>query len=67
MSADIEAEVESSTPIWAAFGDLMSVLLGVFVLILVGVIDSTSASMSALMRLPFQRMPVDPTTAADPR
>ena len=27
-----------STPIWAAFGDLMSVLLGVFVLILVGVI-----------------------------
>lgn len=27
-----------STPVWAAFGDLMSVLLGVFVLILVGVI-----------------------------
>ncbi|WP_203321865.1 OmpA family protein [Pseudoxanthomonas beigongshangi] len=40
MSADIEAEVESSTPIWAAFGDLMSVLLGVFVLILVGVIGA---------------------------
>lgn len=29
---------ESTAPIWAAFGDLMSVLLGVFVLILVGVI-----------------------------
>ena len=27
-----------STPVWAAFGDLMAVLLGVFVLILVGVI-----------------------------
>lgn len=40
MSADIEAEVESNTPIWAAFGDLMSVLLGVFVLILVGVIGA---------------------------
>jgi len=37
MSGEIEAEAES-TPIWAAFGDLMSVLLGVFVLILVGMI-----------------------------
>ena len=37
----VESEVGSdgeSTPIWAAFGDLMAVLLGVFVLILVGVI-----------------------------
>ena len=38
MSDDIEVEAESTAPIWAAFGDLMSVLLGVFVLILVGVI-----------------------------
>ncbi|WP_130620723.1 OmpA family protein [Dyella amyloliquefaciens] len=38
MSDDIELEGESSAPIWAAFGDLMSVLLGAFVLILVGVI-----------------------------
>ena len=40
MSMDAELDVEdgSGTPIWAAFGDLMSVLLGVFVLILVGVI-----------------------------
>jgi flagellar motor protein MotB len=38
MSDDIEVETESTAPIWAAFGDLMSVLLGVFVLILVGVI-----------------------------
>ena len=38
MNDDIELEGESSAPIWAAFGDLMSVLLGAFVLILVGVI-----------------------------
>lgn len=34
----IDGEIESGTPVWAAFGDLMSVLLGAFVLILVGVI-----------------------------
>ena len=38
MSVDIDGEIESTTPVWAAFGDLMSVLLGTFVLILVGVI-----------------------------
>lgn len=38
MSEEIEAGAEAGAPIWAAFGDLMSVLLGVFVLILVGVI-----------------------------
>lgn len=38
MSDEIEFEAESTTPVWTAFGDLMSVLLGVFVLILVGVI-----------------------------
>jgi flagellar motor protein MotB len=38
MSDEMEVEAESTAPIWAAFGDLMSVLLGVFVLILVGVI-----------------------------
>ena len=38
MSDEIEVESESTAPIWAAFGDLMSVLLGAFVLILVGVI-----------------------------
>lgn len=38
MNDDIEIESESVAPIWAAFGDLMSVLLGAFVLILVGVI-----------------------------
>lgn len=37
MSEDIEADAES-VPVWAAFGDLMSVLVGIFVLILVGVI-----------------------------
>ena len=38
MNDDIEIEAGSGAPIWAAFGDLMSVLLGAFVLILVGVI-----------------------------
>lgn len=38
MSEDIDAGVEPTVPIWAVFGDLMSVLLGAFVLILVGVI-----------------------------
>ena len=37
MSHEVEPDTESTAPIWA-FGDLMSVLLGVFVLILVGVI-----------------------------
>ena len=37
MSGEFDTETES-TPIWAAFGDLMSVLLGVFVLILVGML-----------------------------
>jgi flagellar motor protein MotB len=38
MSDELDGVEESTAPIWAAFGDLMSVLLGVFVLILVGVI-----------------------------
>ncbi|SAL34345.1 OmpA family protein [Caballeronia humi] len=38
MSEDIDGGVEPAAPIWPVFGDLMSVLLGVFVLILVGVI-----------------------------
>jgi flagellar motor protein MotB len=38
MSEEIDGGVEPAAPIWAAFGDLMSVLLGAFMLILVGVI-----------------------------
>lgn len=38
MSDELDLDGEAGTPIWAAFGDLMSVLLGAFVLILVGVI-----------------------------
>ncbi|WP_266157131.1 OmpA family protein [Dyella silvatica] len=38
MSDELDGEAESTATIWAAFGDLMSVLLGAFVLILVGVI-----------------------------
>ncbi len=38
MREDIDAGVEQTAPIWAVFGDLMAVLLGAFVLVLVGVI-----------------------------
>lgn len=38
MNVEIDGDAETNAPIWAAFGDLMSVLVGVFVLILVGVI-----------------------------
>lgn len=38
MSDDIDGGIEPSAPAWAVFGDLMSVLLGAFVLILVSVI-----------------------------
>lgn len=38
MSDEIDGGIEQTAPIWAAFGDLMPVLLGAFVLILVGVI-----------------------------
>jgi flagellar motor protein MotB len=43
MSDEIDTGVEPGTPVWAAFGDLMSVLLGVFVLMLVGVIGAQLA------------------------
>ncbi|MGY0558422.1 MULTISPECIES: OmpA family protein [unclassified Lysobacter] len=38
MSDEIELDDESTSTTWAAFGDLMAVLLGAFVLILAGVI-----------------------------
>jgi flagellar motor protein MotB len=38
MNDEIDVGVEPGAPIWAAFGDLMSVLVGAFVLILVSVI-----------------------------
>lgn len=38
MSVEHDGDAGASTAVWAAFGDLMSVLLGVFALILVGVI-----------------------------
>ncbi|OZI45880.1 hypothetical protein CEK29_03600 [Bordetella genomosp. 5] len=38
MRDDLDAGVEPTAPVWTVFGDLMSVLLGAFVLILVGVI-----------------------------
>src|SRR5690606_25181369 len=38
MSGELDTGVEPFVPVWAVFGDLMSVLLGAFVLVLVGVI-----------------------------
>lgn len=38
MSVEFDDDADTAAPIWAAFGDLMSVLLGVFVLILAGAI-----------------------------
>ncbi|NYT77610.1 OmpA family protein [Alcaligenaceae bacterium] len=38
MSEHLDEGVEPAAPVWAVFGDLMSVLLGAFVLVLVGVI-----------------------------
>lgn len=38
MNDEIDSGQELAAPVWAAFGDLMSVLLGAFVLILVGVV-----------------------------
>ena len=38
MNEEIDGGAEHAAPIWPAFADLMSVLLGAFVLILVGVI-----------------------------
>jgi flagellar motor protein MotB len=38
MMDDIESGVDQTTPVWAVFGDLMSGLLGAFVLILVWVL-----------------------------
>ncbi|MXV06205.1 MULTISPECIES: OmpA family protein [unclassified Xanthomonas] len=38
MSDELELDADTGAPVWAVFGDLMSVLLGAFVLILIGVI-----------------------------
>ena len=38
MSAGLEADTGDTATIWAAFGDLMAVMLGVFVLVLLGVV-----------------------------
>lgn len=45
---EIDAGVEHSTPVWAVFGDLMSGLLGAFVLILVGVLGVQLELMTSL-------------------
>ncbi|CBA16815.1 OmpA family protein [Xanthomonas albilineans] len=53
MSDELDIETDAGTPIWAVFGDLMSVLFGAFVLILIGVIGvqlQLSSKLDAQMR-----------------
>lgn len=38
MNDELDTGIEPAAPVWAVFGDLMSVLLGAFVLVLVGAI-----------------------------
>ncbi|WP_459615542.1 OmpA family protein [Bordetella sp. 2513F-2] len=38
MNDDLDTGLEPAAPTWAVFGDLMSVMLGAFVLILVGIV-----------------------------
>ena len=52
---DIDAGVEPSVPAWAVFGDLMSVVLGAFVLILLGVIGAQMELTSRLEKEAKQR------------
>jgi Flagellar motor protein len=46
MREEIEGGVEPAAPVWPVFGDLMSVLLGVFVLVVAGVV-AMQAQLSA--------------------
>lgn len=55
MSDDVELDAEAAAPIWAAFGDLMSVMLGAFVLILVAVIAVQAQLSSRLDQAVKQR------------
>ena len=54
MAEDIESNVEAASPVWAVFGDLMSVLLGAFVLLLVSVIG-TQLELSTKLEEEVQR------------
>jgi flagellar motor protein MotB len=45
---DVDTSIEHNTPVWAVFGDLMSGLLGAFVLILVGVLGAQMELVSNL-------------------
>ncbi|AZG08509.1 hypothetical protein EGT29_11940 [Pigmentiphaga sp. H8] len=54
MADDIESNVEAASPVWAVFGDLMSVMLGAFVLLLVGVIG-TQLELSTKLEEEVQR------------
>ncbi|MDX3905153.1 MAG: OmpA family protein [Pigmentiphaga sp.] len=54
MADDIESNLEPASPVWAVFGDLMSVMLGAFVLILVAVVG-TQLELSARLEQEVQR------------
>jgi flagellar motor protein MotB len=54
MNDTIDNGHEADTTVWAAFGDLMSVMLGIFVLILVAVIG-TQLNLSSRLKLEAQQ------------
>ena len=54
MTEDIDSGAEQGAPVWAVFGDLMSVLLGAFVLVLVGVV-AMQAELSAELQSEVER------------
>jgi len=54
MTNDIESDLEPASPAWAVFGDLMTVMLGAFVLILVGVVG-TQIELSARLEEEVER------------
>jgi len=55
MREEIDAGAEPAAPVWPVFGDLMSVLLGVFVLVLVGVVAMQAELADRLEREVAQR------------
>ena len=55
---EMEAESESTTPTWIAFADLMTGLLGAFVLLLVGVM-ATQLEMASTLEAEVQKRQVE--------
>ena len=57
MSAGLEADTGDTATIWAAFGDLMAVMLGVFVLVLLGVVGMQLHTAAKLEQVEREQAP----------